>query len=206
MVYKLLFLPSTSLPQRWLLFCRDLKCRGLAATWHTPHRTAQQCLLLSASQPCWVHARDPLASREFTCGLWAFWSILTTWTKSRMCHRAWEVLSSQHVLTSVTTFPAAHRHCYQSTSQGGLLWQTPFFCISSCFLFSFAINLLLAHEDTASVASTCQVSVTLSGIAQESCGCPTPGSVPGQLGWGPEQPGPVGGVPVQGTGVGIGWS
>uniref|UniRef100_A0A8C3KN86 Protein CASP n=1 Tax=Calidris pygmaea TaxID=425635 RepID=A0A8C3KN86_9CHAR len=39
-------------------------------------------------------------------------------------------------------------------------------------------------------------------VAQGSCGCPIPGGVQGQAGWGLEQPGLVGGVPAQGRGVG----
>ena len=38
-------------------------------------------------------------------------------------------------------------------------------------------------------------------VAQGGCGCPIPGSVPGQVGWGLEQPGLVEGVPAQGRGV-----
>jgi len=34
------------------------------------------------------------------------------------------------------------------------------------------------------------------------CGCPLPGSVQGQVGWGFEQPGLVEGVPAHGRGVG----
>jgi len=40
-------------------------------------------------------------------------------------------------------------------------------------------------------------------IDQRSCGCPLPGSVPGQIGWGFEQPGLVEGVPAHGRGVGM---
>jgi len=40
----------------------------------------------------------------------------------------------------------------------------------------------------------------------QSCGCPLPGSVQGQVGWGFEQPGPVEGVPAYGRGVGTRWS
>ena len=36
------------------------------------------------------------------------------------------------------------------------------------------------------------------------CGCPIPGSVQGQVGWGLEQPGLVEGVPAHGRGVGTG--
>ena len=38
--------------------------------------------------------------------------------------------------------------------------------------------------------------------ARRSCGCPLPGSVQGQAGWGFEQPGLVEGVPAHGRGVG----
>jgi len=44
----------------------------------------------------------------------------------------------------------------------------------------------------------------LDQVAQRSCGCPLPGSVQGQVGWGFEQPGLVEGVHVHGRGVGIG--
>jgi len=37
---------------------------------------------------------------------------------------------------------------------------------------------------------------------QRSCGCPLPGTVQGQGGWGFEQPGPVEGVPAHGRGFG----
>ena len=36
-----------------------------------------------------------------------------------------------------------------------------------------------------------------------SCGCPIPGSVPGQAGRGLEQPGLVAGVPARGRGLGL---
>jgi len=42
----------------------------------------------------------------------------------------------------------------------------------------------------------------LEQVAQRSCGCPLPGSVQGQVGWGFEQPGLVQGVPAHGRGVG----
>jgi len=42
----------------------------------------------------------------------------------------------------------------------------------------------------------------LAQAAQRSCGCPLPGSVQGQAGWGFEQPGLVEGVPAHGRGVG----
>jgi len=38
------------------------------------------------------------------------------------------------------------------------------------------------------------------------CGCPFPGSVQGQVGWGFEQAGVVEGVPAHGRGVGTRWS
>jgi len=41
----------------------------------------------------------------------------------------------------------------------------------------------------------------LEQVAWRSCGCPLPGSVQGQVGWGFEQPGLVEGVPVHGRGV-----
>jgi len=42
----------------------------------------------------------------------------------------------------------------------------------------------------------------LAPVAQRSCGCPCPGSIQGQVGWGFEQPGLVEGVPAHGRGVG----
>jgi len=38
--------------------------------------------------------------------------------------------------------------------------------------------------------------------AQRSCGCPIPGGVQGQVGWGPGQPYILGGSPAHGKGVG----
>jgi len=43
---------------------------------------------------------------------------------------------------------------------------------------------------------------TMEQAAQRSCGCPLPGSVQGQVGWGSEQPRPMEGVPAHGRGVG----
>lgn len=37
---------------------------------------------------------------------------------------------------------------------------------------------------------------TLEWVFQRSCGCPVPGSVEAQVGWGSEQPHPVEGVPA----------
>jgi len=42
----------------------------------------------------------------------------------------------------------------------------------------------------------------LAQVAQRSCGCPLPGSVQGQVGWGLEQPGLVEGVPANGRRLG----
>jgi len=42
----------------------------------------------------------------------------------------------------------------------------------------------------------------LKQVAERSCGCPLPGSVQGQAGWGFEQPGLLEGVPAHGRGVG----
>jgi len=42
----------------------------------------------------------------------------------------------------------------------------------------------------------------LAQVAQRSCGCPLPGSVQGQVGWGFEQPGVVEDVPAHGRGFG----
>ena len=39
-------------------------------------------------------------------------------------------------------------------------------------------------------------------VSQRSCGCPIPGSVQGQAGWGFEQAGLAEGVPVYGKGIG----
>jgi len=41
-------------------------------------------------------------------------------------------------------------------------------------------------------------------VAQRNCGCPIPGSVQDQVGWGFEQPGLVEGVPAHARGVGSG--
>jgi len=43
----------------------------------------------------------------------------------------------------------------------------------------------------------------LAQVAQRRCGCPLPGSVQGQAGWGFEQPGLVEGVPAHGKEIGI---
>ncbi|XP_051493829.1 GPN-loop GTPase 2 isoform X1 [Apus apus] len=51
----------------------------------------------------------------------------------------------------------------------------------------------------------CEGGESLAQVAQGSCGCPIPGSVEGQVGWGLEQPGLVGGVPAH-AGGGTGWS
>jgi len=44
-------------------------------------------------------------------------------------------------------------------------------------------------------------SEALAEVAQRSCGCPLPGSVQSQVGWGLEQPGPVEDVPAHGRGL-----
>ena len=41
----------------------------------------------------------------------------------------------------------------------------------------------------------------LAQVAQRSCGCPLPGSVPGQAGWSSEQPGLVEGGPAPDRGL-----
>jgi len=43
---------------------------------------------------------------------------------------------------------------------------------------------------------------TLAQASQRSCGCPLPGSVQCQTGWGFEEPGLVEGVPAHGSGGG----
>ena len=48
----------------------------------------------------------------------------------------------------------------------------------------------------------CEGGEALAQVAQRGCGCPIPGSVQGQAGWGFEQPGLVEGVPAHGRGVG----
>ena len=48
----------------------------------------------------------------------------------------------------------------------------------------------------------CEGGEALKQVAQRGCGCPIPGSVQGQAGWGFEQPGLVEGVPAHGRGVG----
>jgi len=49
----------------------------------------------------------------------------------------------------------------------------------------------------------CEGGEALAQVAQRSCGCPLPGSVRGQAGWGFEQPGLVEGVPGHGRGLGL---
>jgi len=49
-----------------------------------------------------------------------------------------------------------------------------------------------------------EVGEVLEQVSQRSCGCPLPGSVQGQVGWGFEHPGLVEGVPAHGRGVGTG--
>jgi len=46
----------------------------------------------------------------------------------------------------------------------------------------------------------------LAQVAQRGCGCPLPGSVQGQAGWGFGQPALVEGVPDRGRGLGTRWS
>jgi len=48
----------------------------------------------------------------------------------------------------------------------------------------------------------CEGGEALAQVAQRSCGCPLPGSVQGQVGWGFERPGLVEGAPAHGGGVG----
>ena len=45
---------------------------------------------------------------------------------------------------------------------------------------------------------------TLEQVAQRDCGCPLPGSVQRQAGWGCEQPGLEGGVPAYSRGLELG--
>jgi len=47
----------------------------------------------------------------------------------------------------------------------------------------------------------CESGEALAQVVQRSCGCPLPGSVQGQVGWGSEQPHLVEGVPAHGRGV-----
>ena len=47
----------------------------------------------------------------------------------------------------------------------------------------------------------CEGGETLEQVAQRGCGCPLPGSIQGQAGWGFEQPGLVGGVPAYSRGL-----
>ena len=51
----------------------------------------------------------------------------------------------------------------------------------------------------------CEGGETLERVAQGGCGCPLPGSIQGQAGWGPGQPGVVVGVPACGGGAGTRW-
>ena len=48
----------------------------------------------------------------------------------------------------------------------------------------------------------CEGDEALAQVAQRSCGCPLPGRVQGQVGWGFGQPGLVEGVPAHGRGMG----
>jgi len=52
----------------------------------------------------------------------------------------------------------------------------------------------------------CEVGEALAQAAQRSCGCPLPGRIQGQVGWGSEHPGLVEGVPAHGRGAGMRWS
>lgn len=47
----------------------------------------------------------------------------------------------------------------------------------------------------------CEGCEALAQVAQQCCGCPIPGGVRGQVGWGFERPGLVGGVSVRGGGL-----
>ena len=49
----------------------------------------------------------------------------------------------------------------------------------------------------------CEGGEVLEQVAQRGCGCPLPGSVQDQVGWGFEQPGLVEGIPAHGSGVGL---
>lgn len=49
-------------------------------------------------------------------------------------------------------------------------------------------------------------SAAVERVAQKSCGCPTPGIVQGQRGWGSEHLGFLESLSSYGSGVGIGWS
>ena len=48
----------------------------------------------------------------------------------------------------------------------------------------------------------CEGGEALEQVAERGCGCPLPGSVEGQVGWGFEQPSLVEGVPAYSRGVG----
>lgn len=43
-------------------------------------------------------------------------------------------------------------------------------------------------------------------VSQRGPACPNPGSAQGQMGWGPEQPDLMNGIPIPGRGTGAGWS
>ena len=47
----------------------------------------------------------------------------------------------------------------------------------------------------------CEGGETLEQVAQRGCGCPLPGGLQGQPGWGFEQPGLEGGVPAYSRGL-----
>ena len=46
-----------------------------------------------------------------------------------------------------------------------------------------------------------ETGAVLAQVAQKGCGCPIPGSIQSQAGWGFEQPGLEGGVPLYSRGV-----
>jgi len=48
------------------------------------------------------------------------------------------------------------------------------------------------------------VETNLEHVAQRSCGCPLPGNVQGQVGWGFEKPGLVEDASAHGRGIGTG--
>ena len=61
---------------------------------------------------------------------------------------------------------------------------------------SFAVKDNISHSNELTFQT--KDGETPEQAAQGSCGCPIPGSVQGQAGWGSEQPGLVEGVPAHG--------
>ena len=72
--------------------------------------------------------------------------------------------------------------------------------------FPFNLHLFLSPAFIQEEILHCEGGEALEQAAQRDCGCPLPGSVQGQVGWGFEQSGLVEGVPAHSRGVGTRWS